>query len=176
MVTRPPQRANAGCKAHPARAARAFAFALQACINLSYFPTAYFADLWIYQADGLGRPGTDCQSRLAAAGRRRSRATPRWPTTGYIQKQVELAPRETGFFRLFRLALSAAIPCSPRCCAQFPYAVAFIGWTVLSIIPYLAAMRAIVGPGNFGLLLAIAFPARLQQYAGWAERLSDTRP
>lgn len=36
--------------------------------------------------------------------------------------------------------------------------MAFIGWIVLSIIPYLAVMRAIVGR-NFGLLLAIAFPA-----------------
>jgi hypothetical protein len=33
----------------------------------------------------------------------------------------------------------------------------FIGWMVVSIIPYLAVMRAIVGR-NFGLLLAIAFP------------------
>jgi arabinofuranan 3-O-arabinosyltransferase len=41
--------------------------------------------------------------------------------------------------------------------AQFPYAVAYIGWMVISIVPYLAVMRAIVGR-RFGLMLAIAFP------------------
>jgi hypothetical protein len=35
--------------------------------------------------------------------------------------------------------------------------VAFIGWAVVSLVPYLAVMRAIVGR-SFGLLLALAFP------------------
>jgi arabinofuranan 3-O-arabinosyltransferase len=35
--------------------------------------------------------------------------------------------------------------------------VAFIGWAAISLVPYLAVMRAIVGR-NFGLLLALAFP------------------
>ena len=41
--------------------------------------------------------------------------------------------------------------------AHFPYAVAFIGWALLSLLPYLAMMRAIVGR-PFGLLLAVAVP------------------
>jgi hypothetical protein len=41
--------------------------------------------------------------------------------------------------------------------AQFPYAVAFIGWVSASFVPYLAVMRAIVGR-PFGLMLAAAFP------------------
>ena len=41
--------------------------------------------------------------------------------------------------------------------AHFPYAVAFIGWALLSLVPYLAMMRAIVGR-PFGLLLAVAVP------------------
>ena len=45
----------------------------------------------------------------------------------------------------------------PPFLAQFPYAVAFIGWVSASILPYLAVMRAIVGRA-FGLVLAIGFP------------------
>ena len=41
--------------------------------------------------------------------------------------------------------------------AQFPYAVAFIGWVSVSILPYLAVMRAIVGRA-FAFILAIGFP------------------
>ncbi len=41
--------------------------------------------------------------------------------------------------------------------AKLPYAVAFAGWAAVSFVPYLAAMRAIVGR-PFGLLLAAAFP------------------
>jgi arabinofuranan 3-O-arabinosyltransferase len=44
--------------------------------------------------------------------------------------------------------------------AHFPYAVAFIGWAAISLVPYLAVMRAIVGR-PFGLLLAAAFPVVL---------------
>jgi arabinofuranan 3-O-arabinosyltransferase len=44
--------------------------------------------------------------------------------------------------------------------AHFPYAVAFIGWAVASLVPYLAVMRAIIGR-PFGLLLAAAFPVVL---------------
>ena len=44
--------------------------------------------------------------------------------------------------------------------AQFPYAVAFIGWVAVSLVPYLAVMRAIVGR-PFGWLLAAAFPVVL---------------
>ena len=49
-------------------------------INLSYFPTAYFADLWIYQADGRGTP-TDFVN-VWAAGRLVLEGPRRWPTTG----------------------------------------------------------------------------------------------
>src|SRR5262249_61582037 len=41
--------------------------------------------------------------------------------------------------------------------AQFPYAVAFAGWMAISVVPYVAVIRGIVGR-PFGLMLAIAFP------------------
>ncbi len=44
--------------------------------------------------------------------------------------------------------------------ARFSYPVAFIGWVSISLLPYLAVMRAIVGRA-FGLVLAIAFPVVL---------------
>src|SRR5439155_23061223 len=47
-----------------------------------------------------------------------------------------------------------------RLLGLFPYAVAFIGWAVASVVPYLPVMRAIVGQ-PFGWLLAAAFPVVL---------------
>ena len=44
--------------------------------------------------------------------------------------------------------------------AQFPYAVAFIGWAAVSFVPYLFVMRAIVGR-SCGWLIAAAFPVVL---------------
>ena len=41
--------------------------------------------------------------------------------------------------------------------AQFPYAVAFAGWMAISVVPYAAVIRGIVGR-RFGFMLAIAFP------------------
>jgi arabinofuranan 3-O-arabinosyltransferase len=41
--------------------------------------------------------------------------------------------------------------------AQFPYAVGFIGWMAVSLVPYLAVLRGIVGR-PFGLVLAFACP------------------
>jgi arabinofuranan 3-O-arabinosyltransferase len=48
--------------------------------------------------------------------------------------------------------------------AQFPYALAFVGWLSITVIPYLLVMRAIVGR-SFGLILAIAIPATLNNIA-----------
>jgi hypothetical protein len=125
-------------------------------INLSYFPTAYFADLWMYQADGLGVP-TDFVN-VWAAGRLVLEGHPALAYDWDIQKQVELALLKQDFSGYFAWHYPPPFLFVAALLAQFPYAVAFIGWIVLSIIPYLAVMRAIVGR-NFGLLLAIAFPA-----------------
>ena len=125
-------------------------------INLSYFPTAYFADLWMYQADGLGVP-TDFVN-VWAAGRLVLEGHPALAYDWDIQKQVELALLKQDFSGYFAWHYPPPFLFVAALLAQFPYAVAFIGWIVLSIIPYLAVMRAIVDR-NFGLLLAIAFPA-----------------
>jgi Glycosyltransferase family 87 len=125
-------------------------------INLAYFPTAYFADLWMYQADGLGVP-TDFVN-VWAAGRLVLGGHPALAYDWDIQKQVELAFLKQDFVGYFAWHYPPPFLFVAVLLAQFPYAVAFIGWMVFSIIPYLAIMRAIVGR-NFGLVLAIAFPA-----------------
>ncbi len=125
-------------------------------INLSYFPTAYFADLWMYQADGRGTP-TDFVN-VWAAGRLVLEGHPALAYDWDIQKQVELALLKQDFSGYFAWHYPPPFLFVAALLAQFPYAVAFIGWIVVSIIPYLAVMRAIVGR-NFGLLLAVAFPA-----------------
>jgi arabinofuranan 3-O-arabinosyltransferase len=125
-------------------------------INLAYFPTAYFADLWMYQADGLGVP-TDFVN-VWAAGRLVLEGHPALAYDWNIQKQVELALLKQDFVGYFAWHYPPPFLLVAVLLAQFPYAGAFIGWMVFSIIPYLAIMRAIVGR-NFGLVLAIAFPA-----------------
>ena len=41
--------------------------------------------------------------------------------------------------------------------ARLPYGAAFMGWVVISLIPYLIVVRAIVGR-RFGWMLALAAP------------------
>src|ERR1700736_2623952 len=106
-------------------------------INASFFPTAFFAHWWIFDEKGLGIP-TDFVN-VWSAGR------------------LVLGQSYEGNFAwhypppfLFIASLLA----------HFPYAGAFIGWAAISLVPYLAVMRAIVGR-PFGLLLAAAFPVVL---------------
>ena len=77
-------------------------------INVSFFPAAYLAHWWIYDPDGLGIP-TDFVN-VWAAGRLALEGHPAQAWDWDIQKQVELALLAPGFSRLFRLALSAAVP------------------------------------------------------------------
>jgi hypothetical protein len=74
-----------------------------------------------------------------------------------IQKQVELALLKQDFPGYFAWHYPPPFLFVAALLAQFPYAVAFIGWVSISILPYLAVMRAIVGR-TFGIVLAIGFP------------------
>ena len=124
-------------------------------INASFFPTAYFAHWWIYDADGRGIP-TDFVN-VWAAGRLVLDGHPAQAYDWVIQKQVEVALLGQDFAGYFAWHYPPPFLFVASLLAQFPYAVAFIGWMVFSILPYLAVMRAIVG-SNFGLLLALAMP------------------
>jgi hypothetical protein len=127
-------------------------------INASFFPTAYFSHWWIYDPSGLGIP-TDFIN-VWAAGRLVLDGHPALAYDWDIQKQVEVAELGQSFFGNFAWHYPPPFLFVAAFLAQFPYAVAFIGWMAVSLVPYLAMMRAIVGR-RFGLMLAIAFPLAL---------------
>jgi hypothetical protein len=124
-------------------------------INASFFPTAFFAHWWIYDSNGLGIP-TDFVN-VWAAGRLVLDGHPAQAYDWDIQKQIEVALLGQNFTGYFAWHYPPPFLLIAALLAQFPYAVAFIGWACVSLVPYLAMMRAIVGR-PFGLLLALAVP------------------
>jgi len=124
-------------------------------INLSFFPTAFFAHWWIYDEKGLGIP-TDFVN-VWAAGRMVLDGHPSLAYDWDLQKQVELAVLKQDFVGYFAWHYPPPFLFVASFLAQFPYAASFAGWVLISLMPYLAAMRAIVGR-NFGLILALAVP------------------
>ena len=128
-------------------------FAL-AIVNLSFFSTAY-GHLWIVDAGGLGFP-TDFVN-VWAAGRLVLEGHPAQAYDWDIQKQIEVAQLGQDFTGHFAWHYPPPFLFVAALLAQFSYVTAFIGWMVVSIVPYLAVMRAIVGR-NFGIVLALAVP------------------
>lgn len=124
-------------------------------INLSLFPAAYFSHAWIYDAHGIGVP-TDFVN-VWAAGKMVLDGHPALAYDWDLQKQVELALLKRDFIGYFAWHYPPPFLFVASLLAMFPYAAAFVGWVSVSILPYLAVMRAIVGRG-FGLVLAVAFP------------------
>lgn len=125
-------------------------------VGLSYFPTAYLTHTWIFDADGRGIP-TDFVN-VWAAGKLALEGHPAQAWDWDIQKQVELALLRQDFVGHFAWHYPPPFLFVASLLAQFPYAVAFIGWAAFSMLPYLAVMRAIVGR-NAGLVIALGFPA-----------------
>lgn len=127
-----------------------------AIVTLAYFPAAYLAHAWIFDADGRGIP-TDFVN-VWAAGKLALEGHPAQAWDWDIQKQVELALLKQDFVGHFAWHYPPPFLFVASFLAQFPYAVAFIGWAAFSMVPYLAVMRAIIGR-NAGLVIAIGFPA-----------------
>lgn len=133
---------------------------LKACfvlfaINVTLFPSAYFSRWWIYDSNGLGIP-TDFIN-VWAAGRLVLDGLPAQAYDWDIQKQIEVAKLGQDFVGYFAWHYPPPFLFVASLLAMLPYSVAFIGWVSVSIVPYLAVMRAIVGR-NFGLMLALAVP------------------
>ena len=133
---------------------------LRACfvlctINVVYFPIAYLMHAWIYDPNGLGFP-TDFVN-VWAAGKLVLDGTPALAYDWDIQKKVELAVLGQDFPGYFAWHYPPPFLFVASLLAQFSYAVAYAGWMAISIVPYLAVVRGIVGR-PFGLVLAIAFP------------------
>jgi hypothetical protein len=125
------------------------------CINVSLFPAAYFSHAWIWDENGLGVP-TDFVN-VWAAGRMVLEGHPALAYDWDLQKQVELALLKQDFIGYFAWHYPPPFLFVASLLAMMPYSVSFIGWVAVSIVPYIAVMRAIVGR-NFGIVLAVAFP------------------
>jgi arabinofuranan 3-O-arabinosyltransferase len=127
-------------------------------INAVFFPTAYFSHWWIFDDKGLGIP-TDFVN-VWSAGKLVLDGHPALAYDWDIQKQVQVAVLGQSYPGNFAWHYPPPFLLVASLLALFPYAVAYIGWAAISLVPYLAVMRAIVGR-PFGLLLGAAFPVVL---------------
>jgi arabinofuranan 3-O-arabinosyltransferase len=127
-------------------------------INAVFFPTAYFSHWWIFDDKGLGIP-TDFVN-VWSAGKLVLEGHPALAYDWDIQKQVQVAVLGQSYPGNFAWHYPPPFLFVASLLALFPYAVAYIGWAAVSLVPYLAVMRAIVGR-PFGLLLGAAFPVLL---------------
>ena len=126
-----------------------------AVINASFFPAAYYLHCWIYDLNGQGIP-TDFVN-VWAGGRQ---ALDGHAATVYdvaAHKAAEDAALGHGFEGEYPWIYPPPFLFVAAFLAQFSYATAFAGWVAASFVPYLVAIRAIVGR-TFGLMLAVAFP------------------
>jgi hypothetical protein len=137
----------------PARL-RKVCFALCA-MNLTLCLVAYFVRAWIYDRNGLGIP-TDFIS-FWAAGRLVLDGFPAQAFDWDILRRIEVAKLGQDFAGNYPWHYPPPFFFVASVLALLPYSVAYLGWVLASIVPYLAAMRAIVGH-NFGFLLALAPP------------------
>lgn len=126
-----------------------------AVLNILFFPTAFLSHWWIFDEKGLGIP-TDFVN-VWSAGRLVLDGHPAQAYDWGIQKQVQIAVLGQSYEGNFAWHYPPPFLFVASLLAHFPYAVAFIGWAAISLVPYLAMMRAIVGR-PFGLLLAVALP------------------
>jgi arabinofuranan 3-O-arabinosyltransferase len=127
-------------------------------INAAFFPTAFFAHGWIFDENGLGIP-TDFVN-VWSAGKLVLDGHPAQAYDWDIQKQVQVAVLGQSYQGNFAWHYPPPFLFVASLLAHFPYAVAYIGWAAVSLAPYLAVMRGIVGR-PFGVLLALAFPVVL---------------
>ncbi|MET0677101.1 MAG: glycosyltransferase family 87 protein [Tardiphaga sp.] len=124
-------------------------------VNLTLGVVAYSSHWWIYDSNGLGIP-TDFIN-VWAAGRLVLDGLPAQAYDWDIQKQIEVAKLGQDFVGYFAWHYPPPFLFVASVLAQLPYSVGYLGWVLVSIVPYLVVMRAIVGH-NFGLLLALAAP------------------
>jgi hypothetical protein len=125
-------------------------------VNASFFLALCISHSWIFDEQGRVIP-TDFIN-VWSAGKLALDGRPGLAWDWDIQKQLQVAVLGRNYVGNFAWHYPPPFLFVAAFLAQFPYAVAFIGWAATSLMPYLAVMRAIVGR-RFGLLLAAAFPA-----------------
>jgi hypothetical protein len=124
-------------------------------INAALLQNGFTAHWWIFDENGLGIP-TDFVN-VWSAGRLVLDGHPALAYDWDIQKEVQVAVLGQSYPGNFAWHYPPPFLFVASMLAHFPYGVAFLGWAAVSFLPYLAAMRAIVGR-SFGFLLAAAFP------------------
>ena len=125
-------------------------------INVVFFPVAWRSGIWIYDNAGLGIP-VDFVN-VWAAGKLVLEGHPALAYDWDVQRTIELAVLKQDIPGYFAWHYPPPFLFVASFLAQFPYAVAFVGWAAASFVPYLAVMRAIVGRTALGVMLAIGFP------------------
>jgi arabinofuranan 3-O-arabinosyltransferase len=124
-------------------------------INIAMLQNGFTAHWWIFDENGLGIP-TDFVN-VWSAGRLVLDGHPELAYDWDIQKAVQVAVLGQSYEGNFAWHYPPPFLFVAAVLAHFPYPVAYAGWALVSFLPYLAAMRAIVGRW-FGFLLAAAFP------------------
>ena len=127
-------------------------------INVAFFPAVYAAHGWIFDAQGLGIP-TDFVN-VWSAGKLARDGHPALAWDWAIQKDLQVAVLGQSYPGNFAWHYPPPFLFVAQALALLPYGLAYAVWPLVSLVPYLAAMRAIVGR-PFGLLLALAFPVVL---------------
>jgi hypothetical protein len=128
-----------------------------AVLNIVFFP-AFYGRGWIFDDKGLGMP-TDFVN-VWSAGKLALDGHPALAWDWGVQKQLQVAALGQSYEGNFAWHYPPPFLFVAKLLALLPYGIAFAGWPLVSLIPYLAAMRAIVGR-PFGLVLALAFPVVL---------------
>jgi hypothetical protein len=113
---------------------------------------------WILDSHGLGIP-TDF-ANVYAAGRLAIEGQPALAYDWDAHKQVQTLVLGQNFDGYFGWHYPPPFLFVAALLAKLPYTVAFAGWVVLTFVPYLLVMRALVGH-RLGWLFACAFPAVL---------------
>lgn len=126
-------------------------------VNLVFLPAGY-GRLYIFDENGLGIP-TDFVN-VFAAGRMALEGKGALAYDWDLHKAVQVAILGQSYPGHFAWHYPPQFLFVASLLACLPYAIAYPLWSLVSLVPYLAAMRAIVGR-PVGFLLAIAFPVVL---------------
>src|ERR1700735_1250983 len=124
-------------------------------VNVAMLQSGFTAHWWIFDENGLGIP-TDFVN-VWSAGRLVLDGHPALAYDWDIQKAVQVTVLGQSYEGNFAWHYPPPFLFVAAVLAHFPYAVSYAAWALVSFLPYLAAMRAIVGRW-FGFLLAAAFP------------------
>jgi hypothetical protein len=127
-------------------------------LHVVFFPMMYRSGGWLFDENGLGIP-TDFVN-VWSAGRLALQGTPWLAYDWDVQKAVQVAELGQTWVGVFAWHYPPPFLFVASLLAKFPYAVAYVGWALVSLVPYLVAMRAIVGR-PVGWLVGLGFPVVL---------------